>query len=449
MGKRGPRSAQEVSTGPVSINLTRPDMKAPYQTQVLDSKHKYIIMACATKTGKSVCLTQKAIEIIINGGRVVWIASTFKRAGMVFDAVSKAVQEIVKISKVSINRTAMSLDMDITGGSMGCYSGDSQISAEAAMGDAANLVVIDEASRCHEASWTVANSITTATGGQVCIALNVDKSPKISWAVRMYADHLNRSEPDPDFLIISSTASQSPYITPQALERARKTTPERIFNALYENIIPADDSHTVFSNFGSCINGQLEEPVIGHRYVMGVDPARSHDYTVMCVVDTQRRQVVGWLRTHGTSWQKITQNILDMASKWNKCLVVLDSTAQQTLLLETLQRHGIYIEPFYFTSKSKPALIEKLMTDIEQHNISFPNIPELVYELQNYSVDFRSNGTLDYGALEGFHDDCVTALALANTKLRSAPTFGALTFKEMYSVGQTKFGNERDSISIM
>lgn len=447
MGKRGPR-VEPVSTGPVSITLVRPGMSIE-QTQVIDAKEKYVIFAAGTKVGKSVCLTQKALEIIVGGGRVIWIASTFKRSGMVFDAISKSVQEVAKVSKVAINRTVMSLDMEATGGSMACYSGDSQVSVESAMGDAAQLVVIDEASRCHESALMVAQSVTTATGGQICIAFNVDRSPKVSWAVRMYAEHLNSREPDPDFMVLSMTASQSPYIAKKDIDRARKNLPARIFSSLYDNIIPSDDDHTVFSHFEGCVNGELEDPKIGSRYVIGCDPARSYDYMVMCVVDTARRRVVGWERYHGISWQKIIEKILTCASKWNKALVVLDSTAQQTLLLETLQRHNIYVEPFYFTGKSKPALIEKLMTDVENHNIQFPSIPELVYEMSNYSVQIRPNGYLDYGALDGFHDDCVTALALANSKLQSGPRFDPLSFKEQYTLGQNVFGNDLGSISLM
>ena len=448
MGVRGPKAKHEVSTGPISIILTRPPM-ADYQTKVLDSQHKYIIMACATKTGKSICLAQKALEVIINGGRVIWIASTFKRSGMVFDQITKAVQEVVNVSKVTINRTTMCLDMAATNGSLAAYSGDSQLACESAMGDAANLVVIDEASRCHESAWTVANSVTTATGGQVCVALNVDKSPKVSWAVRMFAEHLNNSKPDPDFLVLSLTAEQSPYIKKVDLERARKTTPARIFNALYNNIIPKDDEHGVFNNFEGCISGQLEEPKPGRRYVIGCDPARSFDYTVLAVVDTVTRRLVGFERYHGISWQAITQRILDCASKWNKALVVLDSTAQATLLLEVLQRHSIFVEPFYFTSKSKPQLVEKMMVDIEQRNISFPNISELIYEMQHYSVNIQPNGYLKYCADDGFHDDCITALMLANWKLKTGPRFDPLTFRAQYAVGHTVFGNDRDALTVM
>jgi len=448
MGKTGYHSRQGFVSGPVNINLERGAM-ADYQTQIIESKHKYIILACATKTGKTYCLAQKALETMINGGRVIWIASTFKRSGMIYDTLTKSLADVAKVSRVAFNRTYMTLEIEATGGSMGCYSGDTRISVEAAMGDGAQLVVIDEASRCDEASWDVATSVTSSTGGQICVALNVDKSPRVSWAVRMYAEHINSSDPDPDFLVLSLTAEQSPYITKVELERARKNTPLRTFNALYNNIIPAEDDHAVFSKFENCIEGVLENPKPNHKYIMGVDPARSHDYTVMCVIDRDTRSVVGWERTHNLPWQKITQNILDMASKWNNAHVVIDATAQQTLLLETLQRHNIDVEPFYFTGKSKPRLIEKLMTDIEGVNIHFPSIPELVYELHNYSVSFRANGYLDYGAMEGFHDDCVTALALANYKLRTGPKFDALTFRAQYVVGQTTFGTDRDSLTIM
>ena len=51
------------------------------------------------------------------------------------------------------------------------------------------------------------------------------------------------------------------------------------------------------------------------------------------------------------------------------------------------------------------------------HHISYPDIPELINELRLYGYTTTQGGTVRYGAPEGYHDDCVIALALAAWQL--------------------------------
>ncbi|MGA2683051.1 MAG: hypothetical protein ABSF44_14775 [Candidatus Bathyarchaeia archaeon] len=57
-----------------------------------------------------------------------------------------------------------------------------------------------------------------------------------------------------------------------------------------------------------------------------------------------------------------------------------------------------------------------------------PPIPELINELKLYGYKTTPSGNLQYGAPERYHDDCVTALALAAWQLQRTPPQGVGAF---------------------
>jgi len=53
-----------------------------------------------------------------------------------------------------------------------------------------------------------------------------------------------------------------------------------------------------------------------------------------------------------------------------------------------------------------------------------PPIPELINELKLYGYKSMRSGNVQYGAPQGYHDDCVVALALAAWQLKRMPPPG-------------------------
>ena len=70
-------------------------------------------------------------------------------------------------------------------------------------------------------------------------------------------------------------------------------------------------------------------------------------------------------------------------------------------------------EGFQFTNTSKQQLIEYLSVQLEQQKITFPDIPELIHELELFQYEITRAGNVRYSAPQGYHDDCVISLALA------------------------------------
>jgi len=102
----------------------------------------------------------------------------------------------------------------------------------------------------------------------------------------------------------------------------------------------------------------------------------------------------------------------------------------------TLRHDWPRTEPFVFTNLTKVDLIQSLAVAIEQGKVSWPALSKaagraegpalspvegweiLTDELRRYEYEYTGGGRLTYGAPFGFHDDCVIALALANSLRR-------------------------------
>lgn len=65
------------------------------------------------------------------------------------------------------------------------------------------------------------------------------------------------------------------------------------------------------------------------------------------------------------------------------------------------------------TNATKANMVESLSLALERFEIKILNDQVLISELQAYEMERLPSGMIRYSAPEGFHDDCVMALALA------------------------------------
>ena len=93
----------------------------------------------------------------------------------------------------------------------------------------------------------------------------------------------------------------------------------------------------------------------------------------------------------------------------NICAV--DSTGMGVRPAEELQAKSDMYIPYHFSSKSKQILMEGLAIAIQKGTVTIRS--EIVKkELEAFEYEYTRTGIL-YSAPQGFHDDCVIALALA------------------------------------
>ncbi len=139
----------------------------------------------------------------------------------------------------------------------------------------------------------------------------------------------------------------------------------------------------------------------------GWDLAKKQDYTVGIGLDASG-YVCRFERLQGIPWDKIIDHII-LATNGAPALV--DSTGLGDPVVDLLRKKATSFEGYHFTPGSKQKLMEGLSVAIQSQTIHFP--PGIItQELEQYEYVYTRTGCR-YSAPEGYNDDAVCALALA------------------------------------
>lgn len=205
----------------------------------------------------------------------------------------------------------------------------------------------------------------------------------------------------------------NPYVPHDIIMQDMKDMPERVVKQeIYAEFL--DDTGVVFRGVKDIAILSPEEPKQDHLYVIGCDLAKVQDFTVLTVYDRKTNHQVYQVRFNQLEWPFQKQRIKDVSFKFNKALVMIDSTGLGEPIYEDLARDGVPCEPIHFTNEVKKELIEKMARWVELKNIYMLNLDETVQECNSFTYDYsEKTGRVIYGAPPGFHDDIVFSHALA------------------------------------
>lgn len=213
------------------------------------------------------------------------------------------------------------------------------------------------------------------------------------------------------------TSFDNPYLTQKDVEELTKEIPKTIQEQeVYAKFL--EDSSTVFRNLELCSTAREKGPEAGKQYYLGVDVARVQDYTVIVVMDSDGNQVY-MDRFNELDWKLQEERIKYIAQKYNNAQVWLDVTGVGDPIREALYDMNLDVQPYHFTNESKKQLIHLLMMSLEQDKIRIFSKDDLNGKVQFdemviFEYEVSSSGLVKYHAPEGYHDDCVYGLALAN-----------------------------------
>lgn len=210
----------------------------------------------------------------------------------------------------------------------------------------------------------------------------------------------------------------NPLFPKEEWETLRKTLPEMVFKQEFMAEF-LEDSSTVFRNIMRCIGGEFAEPEKDHVYVLGVDLAKTFDFTVIFVLDVTTKHFVYFERFNQLDWTLQKKKIYTLAKKYNNALTSIDSTGVGDPIESDLMRAGIRTQGFKFTNISKKELVEFGIIVLEQRWITYPEIPVFLNEMMAFEYEILPTGKVRYQAPDGVHDDCVMAFCLALWPLKS------------------------------
>lgn len=371
----------------LDIKLCKPH---PAQKQVLDSDARFRVMMCGRRFGKSLISQNISIETGLKRQHVAYITPTYQLGKMFFKEICKLLPE--KVYKK--NETDLLIDF-VTGGSVRFYTGER---LDAMRGTKYHLVIIDEASYIPnlEDGWNNSIRPTLTDYKGKAIFLSTPRGKNYFYSLFMRGG-------EPNWESFKFSTYDNPHIDPTEIDAAAAQLPSVVFKQEYM----ADPMDNAANPFGSEFINACTKETKGVAAYYGIDLAKSVDWSVIIGMDKQGN-VVHFERFQ-KDWMQTKETILRLPKNLP---IVIDSTGVGDAIVEDLQKKFNQMHGFKFTATSKQQLLEGLSSAIQTKAISYPEGP-IKQELEVFEYTFTPTG-VRYSAPQGFHDDCVIALALAN-----------------------------------
>lgn len=409
--------------------LSRLPTLRPDQLEIATHPARVKVVCMGRRYGKSTLGQVLCIWYALGGGSVAWVVPTYKNARPLWRMLEQAVARVPR-NLYRMHRQDHILEFPETGGWIGVYSADNDVGLR---GEAFDLAVLDEAAMMPESTFTDVIMPTLADRAGTCVIITTPKGRNWVWV------EWTKAKLDGVYARAwTAPTSANPMPTIQhAFREARERLPERTFRQewLAEFL---EDGAGVFRHVSECIYDD-PYPISPEKYrekhknavfVGGLDWGRVEDSTVLVVMDARRRRVVDVLVTNKIEYQEQFPKIAEKCRKWGVRVVKAEGNAVgHSNIVELRRKFALQVSEFKTGNKTKDDVIQKLVVDIEQERISYPDIPELE-QLRAYQLEILPNsGLTRYSAPEGVHDDFVIALALANKACSAVPAdFGNKRF---------------------
>jgi hypothetical protein len=383
------------------ILYERPRLYAKQEAALFTPK-RYSLVEATTKAGKTVgCIAWQIEEAVLSpaGTQHVWVAPIASQAAIAFQRLKRGLPPGTFVARET---PTPRIDL-INDNTIWCKSGDNP---DSIYGEDYGSAVIDEASRNKAEVWHAVRSTLTATGGKARLIGNV--KGKKNWFYEWCRRAERGEDPNAHYARLTVLdAIEAGVIDQSEVEDAQRNLPESVFNELYMAIPSADSGNPFGEDHIYACTGFPLAP--GPIVAFGIDLAKKFDY--LAIVGLNRAgAVAGFWRWQGANWKTSIASIHEIVGEDTPTLV--DSTGLGDPIVEELQIGHGNIRGFNFSNTSKQKIMEGLAVSIQKHETTFPDGP-IKTELLNFEFKIMPSGKVTYQAAEGYHDDCVCALALA------------------------------------
>lgn len=407
------------------VTLRLPPLHPGQRDFVLDP-HRIVVASCGTKTGKTFGMSVWLILQAWNRYQSLnwWTAPTYRQAKIAYELIGSFLPK----GRFVANRTDMAYTlMRADGSPHSRIEFRSADNPESLRGEGVHAAVVDEAAYWGRPSFVSVWTTLTRTRGK----LRVISTPKgrnwfyEEWAKGWYPE---QRVTHPEYQSFQLPTWSNPYVPTESIEEAQRNLPKDVFRQEYAAEF-LDESAGVFRNIRACQTGRwLLEPEPKAMYVMGIDWAKMADYTVFTIADRQTKEIVHLQRYNGMDWNASIKMAVDTARKWNNAMVLMDATGVGDVPYDSMRAVYPHCEGYTIgNNAAKVALIQKLQFALENEQLRLPSpslhslAGTLEHELSIYEYEMSSTGKFLFSAPEGYYDDCVISLALANWILQQDP----------------------------
>ena len=179
-----------------------------------------------------------------------------------------------------------------------------------------------------------------------------------------------------------------------------------------------------------------------HAYVVGIDLAKSRDFTAYSVIrkDESPVRLVEFGKLPRIDFTKQVEMLAAIVKRFGNPRAIVDAGNAGSAVIELMRERGMSVEEFTFTNDSKARIVTDLCLAFEQRKLLLPKVGrtldenravhDLEVELFNFEPTLLISGKLRYEAAGGYHDDLVMALSLAYAGASHAPKEPMVEFIE-------------------
>jgi phage terminase large subunit-like protein len=387
-------------TEPRTIRLPRPHLG---QVRVASERRRFNVLCAGRRFGKTTLGIERLTRSAIGGHPVAWCSPSYRMLTEVWREARRILAPVVVRTDTQQHRLEL-----LGGGVIEMWSLDQP---DVARGRKYRTIVIDEAAmvRHLEEAWNAVlrPTLVDLRGGAWFLS-----TPKgLNFFKHLYD---RGADPGfPDWAAWQMPTVSNPYIPPEEVEDSRKTLPERTFAQEFEAVFLESEGQVFRKVLEAASATEQDRALDGHRYCVGVDWGRAHDFSCFVVIDTTTREVVALDRSNQVDYQIQLGRLQALASRFRPDAIYAEQNAMGEPLVEQLQRMSLPVYPFQTTNASKMAVIDGLALGLERGELRLLKDDVLLNELLAFQAERLPSGLIRYTAPEGLHDDCVIGLALA------------------------------------
>ena len=372
----------------------------PGQAEVHRATARFKVLAAGRRWGKTRLGVHECLGIAANGGCAWWVAPTYKMSEVGWRPLMDLANHIPGAQILKAERT-----IRLTGGGwVGIRSADNPDSLR---GEGLDLVIMDECAYMQKETWS--EVIRPALSDRLGKALFISTPNGRNWFWEVYQHGILGEK---NWQSFHFTSYDNPFLRKEEIDDARKDIPEIVFRQEYlaEFI---DSSGTVFRNIDRCAVLQPAAPDPQRIYCAGADIASSEDFTVIAIMDAERKAMVWQERFNRVDYPLLEKRIADCYRRWQLKSLTIEVNGIGRGVIDHLRTDGLNIIPFLTNNSSKQTIIQNLQIAFEREEITVLNNEVLKNELLNFEERRTPSGAFQYSAPSGQHDDCVMALAIA------------------------------------
>lgn len=390
------------------------------QRQVIDSivngPEKFHIASIGRQWGKSLMGMNLALYWMINNGpcKVLWVSPVYAQASK----VHKELYAAIATSGIVKNNNFSNNEIELKNGSVILFRSAERY--DNIRGLTMDYGIIDEAAFMKDDAWREAIRPVFAVRGRKVLFISTPKGK--SWFYELF--QLGKSPDNDRYKSYTGSSYETPFISEEEIEDAKRTLPENIFRQEYKAEF-IDSGGEVFTDLQKNIFSQW--PKASGKIYCGIDLGKQEDYTVATFMD-QDGKIVDIYRDNQTEWNKMISQILQRIKKHN-ATVMVEVNSIGDVIFEQIKRQWQDTHPFVTSSKSKNEIIEGLILDMNENTIRIPSselFPALEHELSIFTYEYNpKTRNIRYGHPAGSHDDTVMSLAIANYCRKTKKSLGS------------------------